>query len=75
MNEDLGKCREEGGMLLLGFNVEIITWLHASLMVESNPKTAQVFDTWQKPSRCSGGVCGMFPDLSTVCFSNGVKSC
>lgn len=45
------------------FNVEIITWLHTCLMVEPYPKTAQVFETRQKASRCSGGVDEMFPDV------------
>lgn len=45
------------------FNVEIITWLHACLMVEPNPKTAQVFETRQTPSRWSGGLDEMVPDL------------
>lgn len=57
MNEDPGELREEGGMLVVVFNVAIITWLHTCLMVEPSPKTAQVFEARQKPSRCSGGVC------------------
>lgn len=30
----LGELREEGGMLVEVFNVEIITWLHTYLMVQ-----------------------------------------
>lgn len=54
---------EEGGMLLAVFNVEIITWMHACLMVEAYPKTAQLFETQQKASGCRGGACQMFPDM------------
>lgn len=57
MNEAPGELREEGGMLVVVFNVEIITWLHTCLMAEPNPKTAQVFEPRQPPSRCGGGVC------------------
>lgn len=32
-------------MLVVVFNVEIITRLHACLMLETRPKTAQVFET------------------------------
>lgn len=48
----LGELREEGGMLVEVFNVEIITWLHTYLMVQPYPKTAKVFETQQRPSCC-----------------------
>lgn len=52
----LGELREEGGMLVEVFNVEIITWLHTYLMVQPYPKTAKVFETQQRPSCCCSGV-------------------
>lgn len=37
-------------MLVVVFNVEIITWLHPCLMLKTHPKTAQVFETRLNPS-------------------------
>lgn len=57
------------------FNVEIITWLHTCLMVEPYPKTAQVFETRQKPSRCSGDVDEMFLMCRESAFLFSFCSC